>query len=749
MDIRVRASHDENRQKVCGPCGKKIVFSKTAKKRKFLINSRTEKLIQTHINNDYKLSDRRYPLSICRTCYLTLFDAEKQVFKRPFQVMPDYQSIVLPRELRTDDDLCNCYICLTGRYVGHVKPEVGKGHKRNLNNVISTPTGRYGASKISKIPKKSRIRNKKKIIKLCSECGQKIGKGLSHKCLSSKTKVSDIVKIIPESVQDQVASYVIKSRLDDQFASRHIKDKEVELSTKGSKLRVTINQTKPKEILFSEESLDNVRVNLGFSSKEMKKVTNYLRSNVGKNSVPAHYAKHMSKKSKILKDVYKLETLEFECKGKKKCKRPVVFADAEELLDAVVVERKFEGDVLVKVMADGGQGFFKISMSIFPENYSANPESKTCDSDDESPINDKKRTLYSQGGTLAKRARLLSVKRVVILGIVPDISETYENVKLLFDKIRINNISFKFVSDFKLLLIINGQQTASAMYPCPYCFVSLKDLRKTDDTVPEFDINAHSSNSQQSPDVENLVRLKTYGDLRKDFEKFELTGRNLKYTQECHSTINSPLFEESDSTTVLEKCIVPELHILQGFVNHLFWKGLVPLLGRDKALMWPQSLGLVSKNYQGETFEGNACRALLKKADQLNSPEIYENVGYFAIVPYMNAFKNMDKVVHCAFTSGQVGDNLNSYLEELKKSLDAIEDVSETLKIHVLRCHVKDCLEFIDHNLGLGYWSEQSGESIHREFLHTWERYKVNAIDSTSYPDQLLKAVVEFSSLNT
>ena len=43
--------------------------------------------------------------------------------------------------------------------------------------------------------------------------------------------------------------------------------------------------------------------------------------------------------------------------------RPVVWADAEKLIETVLDKRYFVGDYLVKVMADGGQGFFKICLS--------------------------------------------------------------------------------------------------------------------------------------------------------------------------------------------------------------------------------------------------------------------------------------------------------------------------------------------------------------------------------------------------
>lgn len=77
----------------------------------------------------------------------------------------------------------------------------------------------------------------------------------------------------------------------------------------------------------------------------------------------------------------------------------------------------------------------------------------------------------------------------------------------------------------------------------------------------------------------------------------------------------------------------------------------------------------------------------------------------------------MDKVVNCCFTSGKVGSSLDDYIEELKKALESIDKLSATLKIHVILSHVEEGFQFIEKNNGLGFWSEQSGESIHRDFL--------------------------------
>lgn len=84
---------------MCGPCGKKIHFGKTSAK-KYLITTKIEGFIKKFININYDIQNEKFPLSICRTCYLTMHDADKNIFKRPIQNMPDYASLILPKSTR-------------------------------------------------------------------------------------------------------------------------------------------------------------------------------------------------------------------------------------------------------------------------------------------------------------------------------------------------------------------------------------------------------------------------------------------------------------------------------------------------------------------------------------------------------------------------------------------------------------------------------------------------------------------------
>ena len=183
---------------------------------------------------------------------------------------------------------------------------------------------------------------------------------------------------------------------------------------------------------------------------------------------------------------------------------------------------------------------------------------------------------------------------------------------------------------------------------------------------------------------------------------------------------------------------------MQGFVNHLFWDGLVPLVGQEKALLWPKKLNCVPTDYHGDAFEGNACRKMLKEADALLDPDIYEDIGQLRLLPFINTFKAMSKLVDCCFSVNGDGSNLRFHVNNVKMCLEATE-VSKTLKVHVTLEHLEQCLTFLDTS-SLGLYSEQAGESVHSEFLNYWNKYKIKNIDNLNYPVYLKKAVVEFSS---
>jgi hypothetical protein len=397
--------------------------------------------------------------------------------------------------------------------------------------------------------------------------------------------------------------------------------------------------------------------------------------------------------------------------------------------------RNHYGEVMIKLMADGGKGFFKISMSILPKDYCE----KTSDMESEHLQN--KRSTYEEGGSWGGKGNLNGVKRLILVCVVPEIKETYDNVKILWDLTKLNQIPFKFVSDYKLLLILIGQQTACSSYPCPFCFITLTDLRSGVEGEPMQCLERGSEDLYIS---EKCLKLKTFGDIKKSYDNFKLSNCDKKLAKNCHSTINLPIFEEPDEMTIIEKAIIPELHEIQGMVNHIFFDGLVPLLGAENAFKWPKKFNLVSKHYHGEKFEGNACRRLLKESDSLTDKDILQDTSIFEVLPFIQTLKSLNKLVDASFKSAGVDDNWKEYLNEFKKVYPATS-LSHTLKVHVLMEHLEHGLHYLNGN-SLGLWSEQAGESVHREFITYWSKYQINNLNSENYGKQLMKAVIEFSS---
>ena len=120
--------------------------------------------------------------------------------------------------------------------------------------------------------------------------------------------------------------------------------------------------------------------------------------------------------------------------------------------------RAEKDSLLLKVSIDGGSGFLKFCISIF-------------DIDDPSP---------NSKTSLAKKFLESGVKRILIIGIAPNVSEDYVNVKRLWLSCGLDNLRQRYTlaTDLKLCNIILGMMGHSSCHPCCWCDVVKEDLRK-------------------------------------------------------------------------------------------------------------------------------------------------------------------------------------------------------------------------------------------------------------------------------
>ena len=114
--------------------------------------------------------------------------------------------------------------------------------------------------------------------------------------------------------------------------------------------------------------------------------------------------------------------------------------------------------ILIKISIDGGGVFLKICLSIFD-------------------IHD---PLPKANHAMSKRFLVSGVKRVFVIGLVPDVGENYVNVKRLWINSGVDKLQKKYTiaTDLKLCNILLGMMNHSSCHPCAWCDIIKENLHK-------------------------------------------------------------------------------------------------------------------------------------------------------------------------------------------------------------------------------------------------------------------------------
>ena len=160
----------------------------------------------------------------------------------------------------------------------------------------------------------------------------------------------------------------------------------------------------------------------------------FINCKLGRNIIEPYLCMKVRESSSKLKDQYKVEKHQFQVEAKKEnivySDKYIVFADAKELINSVASKRGHK-EIHTKVYCDGGGGFLKLSASIIPTSKDLNE-------------------------TLTNENKYSSTKKSVLLAIIKDIPETYFNIEKIFSLTNLNQCSYSFHADFKLMLITLG-----------------------------------------------------------------------------------------------------------------------------------------------------------------------------------------------------------------------------------------------------------------------------------------------------
>ena len=476
------------------------------------ITSDMQHTITEFFRSGYDLNDLRLPTVVCNTCRLAISEYQKGIFTRTVTLFDISLLGKDPPSLRTRSSPdCSCLLCEISSKPGAPESKVGR------------PS--------SEVDKPSRPC----ALKVCSECFSVLSRGKSHHCTSG-TKCENLKRVSAGKPSEQIASAVLKEKVDQASSS------SVKLSTScgGRPMRVDVlsssNSLSPPTSscpVFTAKDISNIQIDLNLSTNQALQLSSLIRKSADKRDcIETGLKRKIYDINHSLDRFFSLSMMDFlsEERGsiRDHVKRPVVYCnDLNGLFDCIVEARQYDASELIcKIGIDGGGGFLKICLSVMSEtsdSYHASSSKK-------------------DGG----------VKRLFIIGIVPNIQENYANVLKMWHLVQLlgpnacSSLPSKvFCCDLKLANILLGLMSHGSNHPCSWC-----DSHRT-------------SMSQKGC-------LRTLGSITEKFWNwFVTTGQNKSKAKHYGNVVHCPILKGDPNEKVINLLPPPELHLLIGPVNTL------------------------------------------------------------------------------------------------------------------------------------------------------------------------------------
>lgn len=625
------------------------------------------------------------PGALCSTCRRNLYynQSEKHPQRKFFFKLPDFSTFTGEDKFTRSNmsKNCKCYLCELAR---NTTCDIKKRKNKNSD------------------------RMEKSISKRCDKCFGEIKAGLSHPCTSSSGIIT-IEKYVQENFisaqKDQLVCKLLKTAKDLTIED-NMKFEMKQL--KGKPLKVILNPKCNDNSVISVKSMCKIQTEFSLSQNTTLGIAKSLRIATSNRSlIESGLEIALSKNNHRVDEYFGITDIDFINKKKNietECKQTVAYCTNLANLITYIENYRNYDDIHLRFGIDGGGGFLKLCLSILEKDF-------TFDTDHvEMQV---KRRKYENNDC----AKFLysGVKKLFIIAIAPNTQENYANVSQLWKLSGINVIANKFsytvASDLKLCNILCGLSTHSSSHPCTWCDVNKTELDKCGE------------------------QYRTLGSCLDYYNDWVQHGSKKKDAKNYKNCINPPIFS-GDKDMKLLKIVPPtELHLMLGVVNTVVNK--IETDFEEEANSWIKQCQVKREftSGSGSTFNGNACKILLEKIDILRASC---SIGCLQYVDVMQKFNN---VVHDCF-----GMQLRSSYE---KSIDAFKiaylstDLNVTPKVHCVFYHVKDFCSEVGR--GLGFYSEQTVESSHHDFLNTWKNYKLGS-NKFQYGNNLLQALRSYNS---
>ena len=444
-------THDQCRLQMCAACGGKA----GARKITPAIGEKIRKWAQPNWSPDVV----SFPAGICEQCRVHLTYSEKNNSSdlpgRPgtkerwasFKL----ENITVPRgQLATK---CICQICLARK---------------------SNPVGKPAIWKAQIVTSEEETVVVSQVTKPCSKCFQaNTGRGIPHSCTPANRK-KNLIEIIQNEKgtgTEQILSGVLKDvKEKDKESGGEIRLRQI---NGGNDLTVTLGKRKLESSgIVDAEIVAKLKKGLDLSSKDTKKALKILRQ--GNIKVEKCVMDVLDEIGSSLEDEYEDVKMEMEvtkndefdeeeppkksAKKKEKKKKEIVkeevdvtiVKDAVQFVEKVMQARGLTEDtVKCRVVPDGGQGSFKISMSVFHKD--TDPE--IMFSDHEGPSE-----------------KMTGVNQLLILAEVDGGLERHFNMRKILEKLQLHRIpGLVVIGDLCILNCMLGISKHGGKHSCYVC----------------------------------------------------------------------------------------------------------------------------------------------------------------------------------------------------------------------------------------------------------------------------------------
>lgn len=400
-------------------------------------------MIEKYVVDGLSEDDDRLPTVICPFCRLALEEYSRGNFAKNIQLFDHTQLATLKPITRSSSE-CTCFMCTFYR-------DAFKRASKNEN----TPPGR---------PRKENPVS----IKVCSTCLSEISRGKTHNCQKSE-RINNIINFIdtsPPKADEKVASTIVDVHVQDQPEADELSFTRPQ-GGKPLKFITSTQEKKPQpQPSIDFESFQRIKERQGLSAQRSLNLAKDLRCAFSNRKViTPGLKKKLFDKSHTLDEFYDVKCLSLIARiGEKKygpIEAPVVHCVNIEGLISFVVEERGADDFELKIGVDGGGGFLKICLNILDG--------------DERHVQ-KKRARY-EDGVASNIFKSTSVKKLIILAIVPGVAETHENMFAIWKLIKFKDtfqhseVLARFATDLKMANILLGLMSHSCNHPCSWCDV--------------------------------------------------------------------------------------------------------------------------------------------------------------------------------------------------------------------------------------------------------------------------------------